>query len=730
MKKRFLQVLTAVAFMALIFSFSALAGDGITNASVKRYDAAISYLNEFYIKKNPEAALTVYQGSYKDKKTLKNASKKIIKGVKTDEAKAKKICNWVSKNVSYNKVYSSLSADVYKNRKTQCYGYANLTRDLLRYAGIPAVTVTGWRVDLAGHVKKQSELYRLTETGKIEAHAWNMVYLNGKWEFVDALWGDFKLKRKDIIKNAYIDEVENIVPYYKGVYIDGEAMCYKDGKIVCLDKKGKPSDIHISKCNNNIVYNWPYKAYKYKKIGSDKKLTAEKILGKAGTYVRYHIFTSKVALAPIKTRADGTIQSYHAFTYEKNTVLITASGGAVFLDIPVKEVEFDTGGILKLDKGEKIRMYPSLSSVKKKYGITYKYFSEDTTVVSVDKNGYMKGKAFGNAVVGVKMYDEEGMCFHTELLDVSVTDGKTTLADGPSGYAKNIKAKFVDSTTVKLTWKVENKEDVTEFVILKRDANGNFNRVGKTKSSSFVLENVEKNYAHEIKIKAVLRRNGGVSTYCSLVSFHGTPGRVQGLNYERIEINGDSASVDLYWEHIDGTSPFDRTDVFSHYQIYQHKDGKWKRVGTSDVYDFAGFTVKNLKPGKTYSFKVRAVGIGEYNGEKMCSTYGKFSKVMKVTVPVNIGTVKNVKKSLSGTTLRLSWDSVKQADMYIVYEYNTKKDKWEKVATVDGTRVTLNNISKNKTHQYKVRAYDEKEEEMGVTLVRAGAFSKTVNVKV
>ena len=41
----------------------------------------------------------------------------------------------------------------------------------------------------------------------------------------------------------------------------------------------------------------------------------------------------------------------------------------------------------------------------------------------------------------------------------------------------------------------------------------------------------------------------------------------------------------------------------------------------------------------------------------------------------------------------------------MVYEYNQKKDKWEKIATVTDTSVTLKNISKNKTHQYKVRAY-------------------------
>ncbi len=728
MKKRFLQVLTAVAFMLLIFSFSAFAGDGITDAAEKRYDAAVAYLNEFYIKKNPEAALTVYQGSYKDKQTLKNAAKKITKGAKTDEQKAKKIYNWVAKNVSYNKMYSSLSADVYNNRKTQCYGYANLTRDLLRYAGVPAVTVTGWRADMTGY-KSQKELYSLAEKGELEGHAWNMVYLNGKWEFIDALWGDFKLKKKSIVKSVYFAEVENIVPYYKGVYIDGEAMCYKDGKIVCLDKKGKPSDVDIFKYNNNIAYDWPHSAYKYRKTDGKKKLSDDKITGKAGTYVRYPVFESKIALAPIKIKPDGTIQNYHAFTYKKNTVLATISGGAVFLDIPVKEVEFATGGILKLDKGEKIRMYPALDSVKEKHGITYKYFSEDTTVVTVDKNGYMKGKSFGNTVVGVKMYDEEGMCFHTELLDVSVSDGKTTIADGPSGYAKDIKVEFTDSTTVKLMWKAEDKEDITEFVILKRDTNGNFNYAGKTKGTSFVLEDVEKSYAHEIKIKAVLKRKGGVSTSYSIVSFHGTPERVQGLNYEKIEITGDSASVGLYWYHIGDASPYYRTDIFNHYQIYQLKDGKWKKIGTSDVYDLAAFTVKNLKPGKTYSFKVRAVGIGEYSGEKICSTYGKFSKVLKVTVPENIGTVKNVKKSLSGTTLTLSWDAVRNADSYMVYKYNDKKDKWEKVATETDTRVTFNNISKNKTHQYKVRAYNKTEEEMGVTLVKIGAFSKVIKVK-
>jgi len=730
MKKKVLQVMMAVAVMVLMLSFSAFAGEGIADAAEKRYEAAIAHLNEFYIKKNPQAALTVYQGSYKDKQTLKKAAKKITKGAKTDEQKAEKIYEWVGKNVSYNRIYSSFSIDVYNNRKTQCYGYANLTRDLLRYAGVPAVTVTGWRGSMTGEwVQSEEELYvNQRESG----HAWNMVHINGKWEFVDTLWEEFKLEKKNIISGVYFKDIENLVPYYKGVYIYGEAMCCKDGKIVCLDENGKPSDVGgIIMFNNNISYHWPYTAYKYQKTDGGKKLSEEKIMGKADTYVRYQVFEDKLPLAPIKTTPEGLIQNYHVFTYKKNTVFTDSGGGSVFLDAPAKEVELSVGGNLLIGKGEKIKMYPLLESVKKKYKLTYKYSSDDTTVATVDKNGYIKGKGYGATLIYVKILDKRGTCLHTESVPVYVADSKKAALTGtPSGRAKDIKIKYLDSTTVKLTWKSVDKDDITEFVILKRDADGNFDYVGKTKGNSFVLENVEKSYEHEVRIKAVLKRNGGISTFYDLVYFHGTPERVKGLNYEKIEIKGDSASVGLYWWHIGDDSPYDRMKIFDHYQIYQLKDGKWKKVGRSDAYDYPDFTVKNLKPGKTYSFKVRAVGIGEYNGNKMCSIYGKFSKVLKVTVPENIGTVKNVKKSLSGTTLKLSWDKVKDADKYMVYEYNEKKDKWEKVATVKGTSATLKKVTKGKTHQYKVRAYDKMQKEMGVTLVRTGAFSKVIKVKV
>lgn len=730
MKKRCLQVMMAVAVMVLMLSLTAFAGEGITDKTEQRYEAAIAHLNELYIKKNPEGALTVYQGSYNDKKTLEKAAKKITKGAKTDEEKVEKIYEWVDKNIKYNVIYSSISIDVYKSRKSQCYGFSNLTRDLLRSVGVPAVTVTGWRGGMTGEwVQREEELYTQEVTN---GHAWTMVYINGKWELIDCLFDDYMPEKEYIIQWIYIDRVENLVPYYKGVYIPEAGMYYKNGKIVYLDENGKEiTEGGYFAEVNNISVRWPYDAYLYQKLDGGKKLSEEKIRGKVDTYVRYQVFNKKIPLAPIKTKPDGTIQNYHVFTYKKNTVYTDSSGSSVFLDAPVKDVEFAAGGSLKLMKGEKIKIYPLLESVKKKYGVTYEYYSDDTGTATVDKNGYIKGVAFGHAQIEIELYDKEDECFHSIIINVTVEDGKTKTADGPAGVVLTIDRKIIDNDSIRLEWK--KYEDITEYIVLQKDEHGNYNRIGTTKKPSFVVNNLgKKDYLYEFQIKSVLKRGGGVSYGSGThVIVHGTPTKVKGLDYEKISLNGNKASVTLYWWHIGEKSPFWRAKIFDYYQIYQLKNGKWVNVGKVSSDDSAQFTVKNLKPGKTYSFKVRAVSSGEGNGVEFSEkAYGKFSKVKKVTVPKNIGTVKNVKKSVSGTTVKLSWSKVREADKYMVYEYNAKSDSWKKVATVKGTSATLKKVSKGKNHQYKVRAYEKTGTEPERITVRTGAFSKVIKIKV
>ena len=101
--------------------------------------------------------------------------KELTKKAATDEQKAKAIYEYIIQNVSYDKDLARKVAADYipdidgtlKSGKAICYGYATLYAAMLRSEGIPAKLAMG-----------KSNLVD-------EYHAWNEVYLNGKWVVVD-----------------------------------------------------------------------------------------------------------------------------------------------------------------------------------------------------------------------------------------------------------------------------------------------------------------------------------------------------------------------------------------------------------------------------------------------------------------------------------------------------------------------------------------------------------------
>ena len=100
----------------------------------------------------------------------------IIKDITNPYDQAKTIYNWVHKNVSYafdvSKAYLQ-PYDVFKYKSAVCGGYANLLKELLNLAGIPAINVSGI----------------LTGVSETAGHEWNVVYVNDKWFYADATWG-------------------------------------------------------------------------------------------------------------------------------------------------------------------------------------------------------------------------------------------------------------------------------------------------------------------------------------------------------------------------------------------------------------------------------------------------------------------------------------------------------------------------------------------------------------
>ncbi|WP_461811783.1 transglutaminase domain-containing protein [Faecalimonas sp.] len=162
----------------------------------------------------------------------------IIKNEKDDYQKAKKIYEWIMKNIRYARPQDQNVGlrpyDVFKYKVAVCGGYSNLYKAMLNLEGIPSVLVTG-----------------NTSAG---AHEWNMVYANGKWFFSDSTWGSsdekwFDYGFEQFAKDHMVLDVQQvfttdengvILGFHKGMAVIG----VKNGiKTLTVPKKYNGTDV-------------------------------------------------------------------------------------------------------------------------------------------------------------------------------------------------------------------------------------------------------------------------------------------------------------------------------------------------------------------------------------------------------------------------------------------------------------------------------------------------------
>ncbi|MCQ4088708.1 transglutaminase domain-containing protein [Saccharibacillus sp. JS10] len=112
------------------------------------------------------------------------ALQKIITKDMNDHMKVKAIHDWVVRTLQYDTTLSKFTAyEGLKTGSTVCQGYALLTYDMLTQAGFESNIVEGYV--------------------KNEAHAWNMVKLDGKWYQIDTTWDDPLPDRGDRVSTSY-----------------------------------------------------------------------------------------------------------------------------------------------------------------------------------------------------------------------------------------------------------------------------------------------------------------------------------------------------------------------------------------------------------------------------------------------------------------------------------------------------------------------------------------------
>ena len=118
-------------------------------------------------------------GSVIDDDDMDAVVKEITAGITDEYEKAKAIAEWLSTNMVY--VLPTTSEEEYAHlpywQSGICMRFASTTSTFYRLAGFPAKTVGGLAYG------------RTVWNG----HAWNHVFVNGRWVYVDTVWGEFDL---------------------------------------------------------------------------------------------------------------------------------------------------------------------------------------------------------------------------------------------------------------------------------------------------------------------------------------------------------------------------------------------------------------------------------------------------------------------------------------------------------------------------------------------------------
>jgi hypothetical protein len=142
-----------------------------------------------------------------DDREIKQFLRTIVKPEMGDREKVVAIKDWVYKNIKKIPTFSVPTArDVFRTRAGDCNEHAVLFAALARAAHIPCLIVSGMAY---------------SSMGGFYYHAWNLIYLEGKWVEADSTFGEFPADATHIILAlGDISDGIEIIPFLKNIKIE------------------------------------------------------------------------------------------------------------------------------------------------------------------------------------------------------------------------------------------------------------------------------------------------------------------------------------------------------------------------------------------------------------------------------------------------------------------------------------------------------------------------------
>ncbi len=126
-----------------------------------------------------------------DSEAISSIAIQLTDGIESDYDKALAIHDWICTYMYYD--VDSLSgeesppyyaSDIIKTQKAVCLGFATLMASLCRSIDIPCNVVSGYALGVGEDTEWTDE----TVVTEEQNHAWNEVYVDGRWVIVDTTW--------------------------------------------------------------------------------------------------------------------------------------------------------------------------------------------------------------------------------------------------------------------------------------------------------------------------------------------------------------------------------------------------------------------------------------------------------------------------------------------------------------------------------------------------------------
>lgn len=247
---------------------------------------------------------------------------------------------------------------------------------------------------------------------------------------------------------------------------------------------------------------------------------------------------------------------------------------------------------------------------------------------------------------------------------------------------KSIKVKNYYSNSIKVEWnKVSNAE---KYIVYRKDTkNDSFIKVAETKSRQFKDSDIVngRKYTYSVKVKG---ENTGTSGYSKNVKCTALKRPTE------IKLNCTSAGISISWT---------KMSTATSYRIYRKVGGSsdWDLIKKISGNSTTSYTDKNVKDGKTYSYRVMQIK----NPEK--------GSYLKDGVTIQFIKAPKLSAEHSPKGIVLSWNKAKVGSGYQVQRKAEGEKKWTTLATLDSIKTVTYRDSKpvyGKKNSYRIVVKD------------------------